>query len=373
VALDRYAPPYRAACRSAGLDRADAIPVPEKGAGNAEWTGPAWRALCLVAWGGGDVEAVALELARRLRRTPAEARSSARRARGLTDPPGLPADAFDRLRAGLPAGARKGRRRPPKRPKPTPDPMNRPPGVTALLRRCVPAAESPEARAWLASRGLPERIPSATFYVLPRDLDLADVHEWAKGWQRSGHRALFPLVDYSGHTRSVKARPLGEGKGLFPAGFAVGKLVLANRAALAVLRGDAGDPPPEAFVVEGEPDWLTFAASFTDLPVVGAGSGAWSGAFAQRFQRGIGWWIGTDDNEAGDRYAREIAATLRSPAAVMRARVRRLCAVRGKDLHGDAPDWNDALQDRIFRTGPESMADALIDASLPFAEDSHRD
>ena len=369
--MDRYATPYRAACLSAGLELADAIPDPEKGAGNAAWTGEAWRALCLVGWGGGDVEAVALELARRLRRSQADARSSARKARDLAEAPPLPADAFERLRAGMPVAPRRGRTRPPKRPEPPPEPVSRPPGVTALLRCCVPAAESPEARAWLKSRGLPERIPNAPFYVLPRDL--VDVPEWAQSWQRSGHRALFPLVDYAGHVRSVKARPLGSGKGKAPAGFPVGKLVLANRAALAVLRGDAGDTPPETIVVEGEPDWLTFAASFADLPVIGAASGAWSEAFAQRFPREIGWWIGTDDNEAGDRYAREIAATLRAPAAVMRARVRRLCAVRGAELHGDAPDWNDALQARIFRTGPESMADALIDASVRFAEDSPHD
>lgn len=388
--MDRHADPYRSAALAAGLDLAAELADPGHGGRHGAWTGDAWRALCLVAWGGGDVDALALDLAQRLRRPQPEARSTARKARALTEPPALPADAFDRLRdgdetprrrtsragltreeraaiaaGGAPPPPRRARAAP--RPEPPPEPVIRPDGVVELLRRCVPPAEDSEARAWLESRGFPagltaDRLP---FRIMPRDLD--GVPGWAAGWLRSGHRALFPLWNHRGEARSVVARPLGKGTALAPGGAHRRRLVLANPAAVRVLKG-AEPAGPGAFVVEGEPDWLTFAAAFPGLPVLGVGAGAWGPAFSAAFRPGIRWWIGTDDNEAGDRYASEVAATLDRPAEVWRARVRRLAEARGVVLEGKCPDWNDALRAGLFL--PDlSLADALNDASLPFAED----
>jgi hypothetical protein len=237
--------------------------------------------------------------------------------------------------------------------------------VVELLRRCVPPAEDPEARAWLDSRSIPADLP-LPFHVMPHDLD--DVPGWAAGWLRGGHRALFPLWDHQGYVRSVVARPLGKGKPLAPAGFNRRLLVLANPAAVRVLRG-AAPVEPFAFVVEGEPDWLTFSAAFPDLPVLGVGMGAWGPAFAARFPAGMSWWIGTDDNDNGNRYASEVAATLDPTAEVWRARVRRLAEAPGVVLEGKCPDWNDALQAEVFTTDHDSMIDALNDSAVPFAED----
>jgi len=182
---------------------------------------------------------------------------------------------------------------------------------------------------------------------------------------------VFPLWNHKGEVRSAVARPLvGAGKALAPAGVDRRRLVLANPAAVRVL-GGAAPVEPVVFVLEGEPDWLTFAAAFPTLPVLGIGAGAWGPAFARRFPPGLRWWIATDDNAAGDRYAAGVADTLPlcRPADVARARVRRLCEARGVELEGKCPDWNDALQAGIFRLDL-SLVDALNDGAVPYSEDS---
>ena len=128
-------------------------------------------------------------------------------------------------------------------PEPPPEPVKRPDGVAELLRRCVSPATDPEARAWLKDRGFPpgldgDRLP---FRVMPHDL--ADVPGWAAGWLRDGCRALFPLWNHKGEVRSVVARPLGEGQARAPAGVERRRLVLANPAAVRVLRGGAPEAP----------------------------------------------------------------------------------------------------------------------------------
>jgi len=306
------------------------------------------------------------EAGRWAQKTLAEARR-----RGPADLAGLTREERAAIAAGGAPPPPRRRARTAPRPEPPPDPVKRPELVVELLRRCVPPAEDPEARAWLKSRSIPAGLP-LPFHVLPHDLD--GIPGWARRLRDRGYRALFPLWDHQGYVRSVVARPLGKGKPLAVAGFDRRLLVLANDAAVRVLRG-AAPVEPVAFVVEGEPDWLTFTAAFPTLPVLGVGSGAWKpsgkpgSAFAERFPTGMSWWIGTDDNEAGDRYASDVAATLYRPAEVWRARVRRLAEARGAQLDEKCPDWNDALQAGVFTADHDSMIDALNDSAMPFAED----
>jgi len=375
MTVDRHSDEYRRACLVAGLDLVDGITDPGSGSRNAVWTGDGWHALALVAWGGGDLDEAAAELAARLHKGGPEAKNTAARVRTLSEPPSLPADAWERLRAGDTAPQPRPRRPRAPAPKPTPPAHVRPPWgeLGALLERCGPVAADPQVAGWLAGRGIdpaavePGSVPA---FALPTG---ADCPRWARGelpdgsgwgpWSAAGYRLLVSLWCPDGLPRSVRARstverPKDQAKCLPPVRvgetrFNIGGLVLANVAAVELLRDPA--PTPWVVVVEGEPDWLSFAAALPDVPVLGVANGSWRAAFALRFP-GASWWLATDDNEAGDRYAVEIAATLPPGATVCRCRAPALWPA------GDSPakaDWNDALRARLWTPDPEGAVAAL--------------
>jgi len=144
-------------------------------------------------------------------------------------------------------------------------------------------------------------------------------------WVRTGHRLLLPVYDSDGRMRSLRAWRVVEGdspKRLPPGGHKAAGLVLANAPALDWLRHSEdlpyAPPPMELTVVEGEPDFLSRAtlnaggeSSVLQETIIGVLSGSWHPGFAQKVPHGSGVVLMTHRDRAGDKYAQEVAKTLR--------------------------------------------------------------
>jgi len=87
-------------------------------------------------------------------------------------------------------------------------------------------------------------------------------------------------------------------------------MVMADEMGRAMLAGHRA--PSTIVIVEGEPDFLSrcMVTGDPDVAVLGIVSGSWSQAMADRLPVGARVVIRTDTDQAGDRYAAEIAATL---------------------------------------------------------------
>lgn len=246
---------------------------------------------------------------------------------------------------------------PPREPRkvapPAPPKLLPPADVMAFWNACAPVSAEPEVAGWLHSRGLD---PAAVDrYGLARALPATlEVPSWAsyrgeapaaRPWTALGYRAIFPLYNAAGELASVRARLVAPGadrsapKSLPPAGFATRGLVLACPLAVLVLQIAAwrasGDPAASAdggdgwpadaerriVLVEGEPDFLTWATrgeGARTFAVMGLpGSGAWSDELATRIPTGCTVLVRTDTDDAGDRYAELIAASLHGRCSVL--------------------------------------------------------
>ncbi len=223
----------------------------------------------------------------------------------------------------------------------------RPPAgeVAELWDACDDVYDDAEVSAWLTYRGLDTAKVS--------DLDLARAlpttgalptwarcagRPWSVGW-----RCLFPVYDSTGALASLRARwcrlldvgdlPPGKrdrppasipsvksGAAAAGPGSASG-LVLADGLLRQLLR--TGERPrwwPEAtplriVVVEGEPDFLTWAtrhgdAAETAPAVLGLWSGAWTSALAARIPTGSRILLRTDLDASGHQYATRVAHDL---------------------------------------------------------------
>lgn len=202
--------------------------------------------------------------------------------------------------------------------------------IGALWSACRAVTDDPEVGAWLSGRGLsPEAVAR---YDVARALPAtASPPPWASyrgdpekrarptPWPALGYRLIVPLYDAAGVIRSVRARalaPTDGPKALPPAGYAAKGLVMADPLASMVLA--LGSWPEHAdkrvVISEGEPDFLTWASRGTGartLAVLGlAGSGQWTRAIAERIPAGSTVILRTDQDDAGDRYAEQITATL---------------------------------------------------------------
>lgn len=139
-------------------------------------------------------------------------------------------------------------------------------------------------------------------------------------WRDTGHRMLAKVYDAAGVWRSLRAWRLGDGsspKRLPPAGHKAAGLVLANRLGVRLLRGEPA--PKRIVVVEGEPDHLVRSIASPDLPVIGVLSGSWHPGYADRIPWGAEVVIRTHNDQAGNRYAEQIIATIRHRARVWRS------------------------------------------------------
>lgn len=254
------------------------------------------------------------------------------------------------LRSARKKGAQKPRRSPdnkgsspePFRPLPPipPAPPTYPPlrAVQALWGAADSVLAHEDACAYLERRGLdPERVSrfGRCRYLpkgapLPNELipELRDAIPRIEcgTWQHAplhGFRLLFPLLDSLGDVRSLQLRcVIDHGEKLRAKSVALKPqkrgLVLANRAALALLRRDPerskfwGDKAPEVAIVEGETDFLCAACEETDTirAVFGVSSGGWSDAHASAIPEAASVIIATDADHAGNKYAEQIRGTL---------------------------------------------------------------
>lgn len=158
---------------------------------------------------------------------------------------------------------------------------------------------------------------------LARVIPPSGLPRWAryqgKSWNETGHSMAVQVFDSDGVFRSVRAWRIYEGdtpKRLPPGGHKSGELVLANRPALGLLRGQSCSGP--VVICEGEPDWLVRSVVNHWLPVIGIGSGSWHAGFAARIPYGCEVLLRTHRDAAGDAYADKILETLKSRAQVYR-------------------------------------------------------
>ena len=120
---------------------------------------------------------------------------------------------------------------------------------------------------------------------LPHD---AERFEWCSWWKK-GHRLLLPVYGPTGDVEAIRARwtlitKPRTGKSAHPKGWGTGAMtgcVYANPVAVEMLSGELTEPTT-LVVVEGEPDFLTWASRRPDLSVVGIWPGAWSEAIAAK-------------------------------------------------------------------------------------------
>lgn len=213
----------------------------------------------------------------------------------------------------------------PRVPAPPPEPeRDYPPAaeVARVWEAAMPATDDGPTTSWLVGRRIDPEI--VTTRNLARVLvDDGDLPSWARyrgeSWWRTGHRLVIRVFDSSGAARSLRACRIGEGttpKRLPPAGHKASELVIANRRAAGLLMGRAR--ARRVIVVEGEPDWLTASTRYED-PVFGLVSGAWTSRIAQRIPTGAEVIVWTHDDDAGERYAAQVAKTLGDRAEVWRS------------------------------------------------------
>lgn len=205
-----------------------------------------------------------------------------------------------------------------------PEPLQRLPSAEVLgaWQACRPVTEDTEVSAWLKARGLePGRVEDADLArALPPGPAPASWMRFAgQPWDRSSHRVIVPLYAPSGALESLHARALapreanGRDKAASPAGASVCGLVMADPAALSMLRGLF--QPAALVIVEGEPDFLTWASLWSDADedapaVLGIIAGSWTDEIAAYVAPGIPVALRTHRDHAGNRYARRISDSL---------------------------------------------------------------
>lgn len=208
-----------------------------------------------------------------------------------------------------------------------PPPREYPPRaeVAALWDASVPVVDDAEVMAWLRDRGVnPGAVGRDLARALPRSRS-APLPRWARShlgaWPAAGYACVVPLFDETGTLRSVRARRVvarddGGPKALPPAGHRTSGLVMACGAGRRMLAG--APQSARVLVVEGEPDFLLAATRPAGAAVLGIISGAWSPAIGARIPTGARVSIRTHADMAGDRYAQQVAETLRGRCSLFR-------------------------------------------------------
>jgi hypothetical protein len=224
------------------------------------------------------------------------------------------------------AAARSVARRTPSVPPTEPPRLERPPEgeLAALWEACyrldaVPSNLDPrwtgEARAYLGGRGLDVGVLASM--ELCRILPPPSVITWPRWWpHRSKVRRLaMPMFDANGAMASMQARAIVDAtpKDMNARGFSVAELVFACPLGRAFLAGDCRDL--EAVItVEGLTDVLKVASrvylSGRRRAVLGVVSGSAPLVGRVDWPPGVPCWVGTDDDDQGEKYAAQIVAHL---------------------------------------------------------------
>ncbi len=165
-----------------------------------------------------------------------------------------------------------------------------------------------------------------------------------KTWVEAGHRLIVLMFDSDGQIRSVRgirieltadadlptdttfneartaqAERIEPPKRLPPKGHRADGLVMANRSAIRMLRRQVR--PRTVIICEGEPDFLTRCSLNDEDVVLGIVSGSWGhdSAFAAAIPSGSDVHVLTHNDNAGDRYAADVSASIGSRCKVWRA------------------------------------------------------
>ena len=252
------------------------------------------------------------------------------------------------------------------------------PITTSIPGRPAAATRNPRSRwrkevvdVWGAAEHAPMPPPTTTFLDMRKldsealkDLDLAralpdeaDAFPWARAW-RKGHLLLLPVYGPTGDLEALRGRWVhlkapGKkvGKAMPPA-WGPGTMsgcVLANPEAINVLRGETTEPIT-LVVTEGEPDYLTWAIHHPELPVFGVFSGAWTQAIADRIPDGSTVVLRTHHDDAGERYAAKVGASLGARVTLLRSKP------TGTPDPKDEPDDNDRHLAGTLPTDPTEDA-----------------
>jgi hypothetical protein len=160
-----------------------------------------------------------------------------------------------------------------------------------------------------------------------------------RSWRATGHRMIVTLVDTTGTVRTVLARYVGDDKSMPKSlppsgGYQRSGLVIACPLARRMLKhgthpsqwpNDLGDWLPDDWwpatqpltlvICEGEiclPTWLTewSDAALYAPATIGILSGSWRKAYVDRIPPGTEVCVATDENPAGEKYAKLIFETL---------------------------------------------------------------
>lgn len=199
-----------------------------------------------------------------------------------------------------------------------------------------------QALSWLYERGFTE---SYITNIIDHDLARVLNHgtpcpKWARfagrPWNKQGYHLVFPAFNSSGEIASLRARKIHsspgpksiapDGAGAFPT---ARNFVQVNDMGQRLLETGkkpewwAKDVPIKVVVVEGEPDFLSWAARVSDadehpLAVFGIWSGAWTSEIAARIPDSSRVIIRTDHDKAGHQYAEKVRSTLSNRCVVLR-------------------------------------------------------
>lgn len=196
--------------------------------------------------------------------------------------------------------------------------------LAAVWNAGIAPRDDAETSSMLTGRGIdPGRVEAR---VIRKD---APLPHWARyggrPWTSTGHRLILPVFDAEAVMRSVRAWRVVENdspKRLPPTGHKASGVVLACEIAQAMLRGTYA--PPRVLILEGEPDFLTWA-SRTALDsggivtaMIGVVSGAWTAELAARVPTGARVIVRTHHDASGDKYAEAVNVTLRDRCKVLR-------------------------------------------------------
>lgn len=201
-------------------------------------------------------------------------------------------------------------------PMPAPEPTREHPDpaeVADLWSSCLTISAEGECGVLLARRGLS---PGRELARAARDTPQPWARFQGQTWASAGYRLILPLYDPNGAMASVRAWRVTEGDGpkrLPPAGRLSAGLCLASPNALRM------SGVVSLLVAEGEPDYLTLCQRYPGVPVIGVLSGAWTQAWADSVPFGSEVTLHTHHDDAGDRYAAQITATLKGRAIVRRS------------------------------------------------------
>jgi hypothetical protein len=227
----------------------------------------------------------------------------------------------DEIRNGRPVAERK------PVPLPSPEPPREYPDqseVRDLWSLAAPIASDANASGLLRSRSIDPN--AATERALLRVIGPSQpLPGWATyggaSWRDSGHRVIARVVDCNGAVRSVRSWQVDGKTGpkrLPPTGHRMTGLVLANRDAAKILAGK-GQQIKTVVICEGEPDWATWSTRVpVDVAVFGIGTGSWTKEHAEKLPKDANVYVRTHCDDAGDKYASNVAETIGDRCAVWR-------------------------------------------------------